>query len=163
MHIPNQSLVQLIHFRDQKWLSQTSNYSFVCTFHNEVDASKYQMFQNIQKECSCRYTNCPIRQICKHQICERRTPEGTPYRGNRSITALQILPYKSKSQTAAIHITLEYTALHYYASASYRKSRCSSKRFCATVGSLVMCVMPVSGNTVCSLPAASNACERRSV
>lgn len=109
MHIPNQLLVQLIHFRDQKWLSQTSNYSFACTFHIEVDASKYQMFQNIQKECSCRYTNCPIRQICKHQICERRTPEGTPYRGNRSITALQILPYKSKSQTAAIHITLQYT------------------------------------------------------
>lgn len=160
MHIPNQSLVQLIHFRDQKWLSQTSNYSFACTFHIEVDASKYQMFQNIQKECSCRYTNCPIRQICKHQICERRTT-----RARLTVGTGQSPPCKyclTKARAKPLQYTA-YTALHYYASASYRKSRCSSKRFCATVGSLVMCVMPVRGNTVCSLPAASNACERRSV
>ena len=43
------------------------------------------------------------------------------------------------------------------ASASARKSRCSSNRLRATVSSLVMCVMPLSGRNVCFLPAAISA------
>lgn len=46
---------------------------------------------------------------------------------------------------------------HRQTSASARKSRCSSNRLRATVSSLVMCVMPLSGRNVCFLPAAISA------
>lgn len=46
---------------------------------------------------------------------------------------------------------------HRQTSASARKSRCNSNRLRATVSSLVMCVMPLSGRNVCFLPAAISA------
>ena len=45
--------------------------------------------------------------------------------------------------------------------ASARKSRCRISRFSATVSSLVMCVMPVSGRNVCLRPVAISAWLRR--
>ena len=49
------------------------------------------------------------------------------------------------------------SARHYRSNASARKSRCRISRFSATVSSLVICVMPVSGRNVCLRPAAISA------
>lgn len=53
------------------------------------------------------------------------------------------------------------SARHYRSNASARKSRCRISRFSATVSSLVICVMPVSGRNVCLRPAAISAWLRR--
>lgn len=53
------------------------------------------------------------------------------------------------------------SARHYRPNASARKSRCRISRFSATVSSLVICVMPVSGRNVCLRPAAISAWLRR--
>lgn len=53
------------------------------------------------------------------------------------------------------------SAQRYRSNASARKSRCRISRFSATVSSLVICVMPVSGRNVCLRPAAISAWLRR--
>lgn len=53
------------------------------------------------------------------------------------------------------------SAQRYRSNVSARKSRCRISRFSATVSSLVICVMPVSGRNVCLRPAAISAWLRR--
>ena len=62
---------------------------------------------------------------------------------------------------AVAAIITALSAQHYRSNASARKSRCRISRFSATVSSLVICVMPVSGRNVCLRPAAISAWLRR--